>query len=78
MRVVIEVLAISEPRDWGDRRVAFEYKLGISGGLQEGWLIEGVYQDSLGFLPSILAEYVNMTRPPGKLALWLRNRLEGK
>lgn len=73
MKVHIEVLAISEPREWDDRQVAFKYQLGYNS-FQEGWLVEVVNDDWLGIpfmLPEILAEHVNRTRPQKPVGRWL-------
>ena len=70
MKVVIEILSISEPREWGDRHVAFAYKLGI-GSFQEGGLIVLVNDEWLQRLPSLLGEYTNMTRPAPDFNRWV-------
>ena len=72
MRVSIEILAIgSRYNEWGDRQVAFRYELGTGIILQDGWLVESVNGGSLDILPSLLADYVNFTRPPSKINRWL-------
>ncbi len=71
MEVFIEILAIGEPGEWDDHHVAFRYTLGIRGGIQEGWLVELLNIDGFPNLPSILAEHVNLTRPPSRSRRWL-------
>lgn len=71
MKILIEVLAISEPREWGDRCVAFRYTLGTHSVVAEGWLVELVNDDSLHILPEILAQHANLTRPPSTINRWL-------
>ena len=71
MRLSIEILAIGAPDKWGDRRVAFYYALGMRGDIQNGWLVEIVNCDYLAIMPSILAHYVNCTRPPSQINRWL-------
>lgn len=73
MKVHIEVLAISEPREWGDRQVAFKYNLGMRGDMQMGWMVETINDDWLWpfMLSEILAQHVNCTRPQGPVGRWL-------
>lgn len=72
MRISIEILAIgSSCNEWDDRQVAFRYELGTGRIIQDGWLVELVNGEFLDILPSLLAEQVNLTRPPSKLSRWL-------